>query len=226
MIKELQVNPPRIGTILTAVCSDLKLPVENQVETVIGWCGMSSRIFVHTGMNLHQHDGLRPVYTESKNPRLRDVIAHYAMSIPGNEVFAICQPNITISKDIIKVLEHADSQKFQVTWSSYAFAGQNVIPSIFVMTASVMPHFINDIPTNISMGTDEWGSWLHGWMKQFMQAHRYFDVTSLGFAQIVALPPEPAPEAKSPEPLVLTPITPQIAPEVPLRPKKRQRGTK
>lgn len=182
MITELKVRKTSIATILTIIEPDSTVLVEDQIDNVLMWQGSAARIIVHTDLKLPQNRGIRPVFNTKRSLPLRDALANYVVQIPGMEVFAIAAPDVRITPDIIKCVEHAESQRMERAWACYSHSNLiTIAPKVFVMTAPVLPHVLRDMPPTLNFSSDTWAEWLHDWLTRFMLTHRYFSANSFGF---------------------------------------------
>lgn len=243
-VTELKIRKTKLDTIITGTNPKLG-PLSDQYAIVEKWKTSAGRIFVHTTQNTGlKFDGLR--VSIGKEPDLASVLKSYVINIPGREIFLICAPNVIINPEQTAFFNYAENEKMERSWAAYATDAPEGLPKAFVMTAPVLPYVLQNIPPNLSFGTQEWAIWLHQWMSKFMLSHRYFNADAFGLIHpAIVKPIDPVivadlldavqDQPKAPEPVLepvlsqkVEPVEAQIAQPVqePVKAKKKGRPKK
>ncbi len=223
--REMKVKKNKINTILTATSESLG-PVEAQLNTITSWAKAANRIIVHSNAKMAQFDGLRYMAEDAPETPLIQILRRYIVQIPGGEIFALAAPNVLISTNQSELFEFVDKNRMEVTWAGMAtLPGEPGCPRAFIMSASILPHILRDMPAHLTFGNDEWALWMDAWLGKFILAHRYFDANQFNFVSKIPAKADYEPVAVVSEPLAIqTPTEPEVpvkAKGKPGRPKKQ-----
>jgi len=231
-VTELKIKKTKLATIVTAISGKLSVPVEAQLLAVNGWSNAAARVIVHSAykMPVMPNNGIRMASTKQENPAVADILRAYVVQIPGDEIFAIAAPNISFNPDQLKLFTHVEKEKMERAWACYASTGGSKTPSVFVMSAPVLPHILRDIPNTISFADESWSVWMDNWLSKFMLKHRYFDGNQFNLVSPLTVPAETVDvvsvnlENYKIEPDVLPPeVVAEVTKPVPAPAKKRGR---
>lgn len=172
LIMNNEVKFQKISMALT-VTND-KLPAEAQNAVLSQWASIVPRMIVMGPFSIRA-PGVRYFPSASSIP-LAHLLGSYVMDIPGAEICLLASPTFELSDNIDALSAFVSERKIQLAWGGRLTHGE--VPYGFVMSASLISHMINDIPATISMDTDKWAAWVHGWMLQRMPPSRYLDINS------------------------------------------------
>ena len=163
----------RFNTILSATSASI--PPAEQNAAIWSWQGAADRVIISGTTPLSSYPGL--IWHPNGQPTLASVLTGYMLRIPGNEVFLICAPNISIDSNQKGLFD--DVAKFGPgwTWASYFYDPSREEPVAFAMSASAMPYIMRYIPATYPIDGTGWAVWLHENLAKAMGATRYFDAT-------------------------------------------------
>ena len=192
-MKIIKTKKRKISAVLTAVSVDAD--TDRKMLTIDEWRGKVPRIYVLSKAEPIQCDGMRWLKSDRDIPAFRALLWQYAMGIPGTDVCMITSPDVMLSGDNDTILEFVENSRMDITWASYInLDGATVTPpTAFVLSSSIVPHMINDVPIDMTMDGADWKLWMHEWLTRGIQRNRYFDGSQYGLISKVK---ESKPEAK------------------------------
>lgn len=182
---ELRIKKVQINTIITCCQSDKEL------ENVAQWNKAAARIAVFGQVTPFTVYGYRFLQTKNKVPGLREALAKYVINLQEGGILAIASPLILINPDQVEFFSYIDKVDMGRSWA--ASATQDGISRLFVISASVLPHIMRDLPDTIPFSGDEWEIWMHNWLSKYMLKHRYFNADQFGLIRVKPAIPADAP---------------------------------
>ncbi len=201
MFTTIKFKNKKLSMMLTGTSANLPISIEKQLEFIDSWAKLVPKVIVLGDKEPNKANGVRWVKT-NPNPPLRNILGTYMVQIPGAEVCSLTSPDTLIGGNVAGVLEYVDSQKMELAWAAYCYGPNKEAPSLFIMSAAVVPHIMRDIPATLTFGDPAWKKWLHEWMKKLLPVYRYFDATPFGLipppivnAYDIPIPADPEPEA-------------------------------
>lgn len=191
MLKQRSRN--RIDVILTGLMPDT---AAKDYPNIVAW-PIAARVYIACPEGMVDHDGIRFFPCKGDVPTFREVMSSFIQLPSGNGFVGICNSGIQLCADAEPLFQHVDDLRMTHAWASHSGGD---IPELFVMSGSMVLHFIREIPFEMPFGGAEWRIWLHNWMKTYMQLHRYFDANA--FNLVITTIPEPVKVEIPPEPII------------------------
>lgn len=170
----------KIGTVITSIDRALPIAINTQYESLATMSPIAANIMVSGVETLPSADGLELVKT-GLQPTIKNALATYIQRFRGNEGVVLTNPEVFISRDLDKLINHVEAEKLGLTWACHANVGPT--PRFFAMSSQTVQHVWNDIDDKMTFAND-WQAWLHMWMERLLR-QRYFDATPLGIIEPV-----------------------------------------
>lgn len=204
-----------LGSIITTI--DPAMDIQAQKDSIESWRGSAGSTWIWGQEQTLPSLGYN--YNKSKGDvtTLREALVSHFSKIRGRETIGIVMPGVELTKDFSPLFNLVDNNKIIMNWAAKARAKPtSFVPNMFIITTSILPHIIIDLPAFIPFSGLTWADWLDSWLTKRMQPHMYIDASDL---RLVSMPAEPVlkplPVLSDPEP---TPVV-----KTPKKAKKRKK---
>jgi hypothetical protein len=162
-----------------------------QRKAINGWekCATEIVLFSETA----DVDGLTvPVTFEipSDNPpTIKEMVEYAVKHYSEHTVVAICNSDITLGEGVLRIKACAKENNLSTTWAATSLrheydkddlataAVEGMGLDFFVATVNVWQHMINEIPPFMTIGQQQWDTFVNTWFRRRVQTNKYFNVT-------------------------------------------------
>ncbi len=175
LINEVDVNVPKINTIITHASNDA------QLAAIATWGQSSPRVAVYGRDFKTDLPAFRFIKSKSYPTQLKEAIMYFAVNLQENDVFALINPEVEVNpnqKDIFTYLQRMQCGRSWACWFSTNHKVQG-----FMVSAPVIHYLIEEMPDGLNFSDEAWITWIDKWLKSRLPQHRYFAIDALQFVK-------------------------------------------
>lgn len=166
----------RFDILITRQPSVVKDAQKETEEIAKKYAGVAAMVLIYGNHQVRDGSGYRFIKTDSDQISLYEVFHTYLMRIPGNQVFAICEPNISFMASALQLMARVGATGIGNAWAAYCKAGGE--PRMFVMNAQNCEFIVREVPKTVFFNEGGgWDKWMHQFLSGFVRHPRYIDAT-------------------------------------------------
>lgn len=203
----IKIVKQRLGAIVAPLeFSDLECIAEN--DQIKQWSASARKIMMFGAVPSHppfltkDGNGFRYIPTKSDPTTLKEILLGYLFGIPGEDTIAITKVGVDINVDKLReLLDFTRKNRMERTWASYSDWTKTII-----LTTTMVPHILRDLPEGMTMEGDMWYQWIYSWLVKYTLPHRLFSMDQFGVATPKIKPIDIGDIANKPSPFTISSV--------------------
>jgi hypothetical protein len=125
----------------------------------------------------------------SNPPTIKEMIEYAVKNYSEHTVVAICNSDITLTDGVLRIKSCAKENSLSSTWAATSLRHEYEKDDLasakvegmgldfFVATVNVWQHMIKEIPPYMTLGRQQWDTFVNTWFRRRVQANKYFNIT-------------------------------------------------